>query len=145
MDQGLLRGGRGGCRDLPTTMPPTGRHRILQIHPTRLCNLLCRHCYSESGPGQRGAIEASVLSAAIADAARLGYRTVAVSGGEPFLYPALPATLQAARAHGMTTTITTNGTVLTERRAAQVAGLVDLVAISLDGTPESHNRMRGSP
>jgi MoaA/NifB/PqqE/SkfB family radical SAM enzyme len=126
-------------------MPPTGRHRILQIHPTRLCNLLCRHCYSESGPAERGAIDAQVLSAAIADAARLGYSTVAVSGGEPFLYAGLPAVLGTARAHGMTATITTNGTVLTERRVAQVAGLVNLVAVSLDGIPASHNRMRGSP
>jgi MoaA/NifB/PqqE/SkfB family radical SAM enzyme len=86
-----------------------------------------------------------VLAAAIGDAARLGYSTLAVSGGEPFLYAPLGATLAVARAHGMTTTLTTNGTILTEPRVAQVAGRVDLVAVSLDGVPASHDRMRASP
>ena len=126
-------------------MPPTGRHRILQIHPTRLCNLLCRHCYSDSGPTQRGAIEPGVLAAVVGDAAGLGYSTLAVSGGEPFLYPGLAAVLASAKARGMTATVTTNGTVLTERRVDQVAGLVDLLAVSLDGMPASHDEMRGSP
>ena len=126
-------------------MPPTGRHRILQIHPTRLCNLLCRHCYSDSGLAERGAIDAAVLSTVVEDAAALGYSTLAVSGGEPFLYPGLAPVLASAKARGMTVTVTTNGTVLTERRVAQVTGLVDLVAVSLDGMPASHNHMRGSP
>ena len=61
------------------------------------------------------------------------------------MYSGLATMLRTARAHGMTATVTTNGTVLTERRLAQVQGLVDLIAISLDGVPSSHNQMRGSP
>jgi len=129
----------------PTAAPPTGRYRILQVHPSRFCNLTCRHCYSESSPTERSAIDVSVLSAAISDAAALGYSTLAISGGEPFLYSGLATMLQTARAQGMTATVTTNGTVFTERRVAQVQGLVDLIAISLDGVPSSHNLMRGSP
>jgi MoaA/NifB/PqqE/SkfB family radical SAM enzyme len=130
---------------LPTAARPTGRYRILQVHPTRFCNLTCRHCYSESGPAERSTIDVSVLSAAISDAAALGYSMLAVSGGEPFLYSRLSTLLRTARAHGMSATVTTNGTVLTERRLGQVEGLVDLIAISLDGVPSSHNQMRGSP
>ena len=36
--------------------------RILHLHPTRLCNLACRHCYSESDPQQQAALDALVLA-----------------------------------------------------------------------------------
>ena len=45
----------------------------------------------------------------------------------------------------MVNTVTTNGMLLDERRLAMLHGVVDLLAISLDGAPESHNRMRNSP
>jgi hypothetical protein len=38
-------------------MGPTGQHRVLQIHPTRQCNLQCLHFYSLSGPKLREALE----------------------------------------------------------------------------------------
>ena len=42
----------------------------------------------------------------------------------------------------MTTAVTTNGTLLDARRLAMLRS-VDLLAISLDGVPDSHDRMRG--
>lgn len=42
----------------------------------------------------------------------------------------------------MTTTVTTNGVLLTESRLQELHGLVDVLAISLDGIPSSHARMR---
>jgi MoaA/NifB/PqqE/SkfB family radical SAM enzyme len=45
----------------------------------------------------------------------------------------------------MVTAITTNGMLLTQRRVSKLAGVVDLVAVSIDGTPESHVRMRRHP
>jgi MoaA/NifB/PqqE/SkfB family radical SAM enzyme len=73
----------------------------------------------------------------------MGYRVLAVSGGEPVLYRPLPRLLAAARAQGMTTTVSSNATVLSRDGARRLAGLVDLVAVSVDGTPDSHDRMRG--
>ncbi|MFE6778491.1 radical SAM protein [Streptomyces sp. NPDC057702] len=120
----------------------TGPRSVLQVHPTRRCNLSCRHCYSSSGPRVDQWLPLPPLRAAVADAARLGYGVLGVSGGEPLLYPPLAALLATAREHGMGTTVTTNGMLLTERRLAELAGLVDVLAISLDGTPESHARIR---
>jgi MoaA/NifB/PqqE/SkfB family radical SAM enzyme len=45
----------------------------------------------------------------------------------------------------MVNTVTTNGMLLDARRLAVLEGVVDLIAISLDGAPESHDRMRNSP
>ncbi|MFI1714836.1 radical SAM protein [Streptomyces litmocidini] len=112
------------------------------MHPTRRCNLSCRHCYSSSGPHVDESLPLPLLRGAVVEAAGLGYDVLGVSGGEPLLHPPLPALLAAAREQGMRTTVTTNGMLLTERRPAELTGPVDALAVSLDGTPESHVRMR---
>ncbi|SPE42990.1 conserved hypothetical protein [Candidatus Sulfopaludibacter sp. SbA3] len=117
---------------------------ILQIHPTKRCNLRCLHCYSSSGPRERGELGAPLLLSAVRDAASLGYNVLSVSGGEPLLYSKLESVCREAHQHGMVITLVTNGTVITQRKLDAMEGLIDLMAISLDGVPERHNRMRGS-
>lgn len=119
--------------------------RILQVHPTRFCNMHCLHCYSSSGPSQRDFLEVPLLLQAIRDAAQLGYNVLSISGGEPLLYPGLRELCDEARAHRMIVTLVTNGTALTEPRVAMLSGAVDVVAISLDGEPQRHNRIRCFP
>jgi MoaA/NifB/PqqE/SkfB family radical SAM enzyme len=126
---------------MDTTCPV---YRGLQIHPTRRCNLRCQHCYSSSGPEERGALSAALLQDAITDASQEGYTLANFSGGEPLLYPALPVLLHHAHQCGMVTTVTSNGMLLDERRLERLKGGTDVLAISLDGVPASHNRMRGS-
>jgi len=116
--------------------------RVLQIHPTRHCNLQCLHCYSLSGPRQREALSVDLLCAAIDDARLEAYDAVSVSGGEPLMYRGLVDVLAHARGRGMFTAITTNGMLLTDRAVERLAPVVDLVAVSIDGTVESHDRMR---
>ncbi|RVX42723.1 MoaA/NifB/PqqE/SkfB family radical SAM enzyme [Nonomuraea polychroma] len=126
-------------------MGPTGERAIFQVHPTRRCNLRCLHCYSQSGPDVGAVLGLDVLAEAVADAAALGYDVLGVSGGEPMLYQHLIELLGVGKALGMRTTVTSNGWLLTERRLAELSGLVDILAVSLDGAPESHVRMRGDP
>jgi MoaA/NifB/PqqE/SkfB family radical SAM enzyme len=64
--------------------------------------------------------------------------------GEPLMSGHLRSALEHAPARGMVTTMTSNRTRLDERRLAVLHGAVDLLAISLDGVPDSHNRMRAS-
>lgn len=126
-------------------MKLTGGQAILQLHPSRRCNPSCRHCYSLSGPEVDAALPLALLQQVTREAAGLGCRVVGVSGGEPLLYPELPSLLRTARDVGMRTTVTTNGMLLTERRLSELAPLTDVLAISLDGHPDSHNRLRGNP
>src|SRR4051794_10733540 len=97
-----------------------GGARIVQIHPTLRCNLTCRHCYSESGPQRSEALPIDVLCATVSDARKEGYDVMSVSGGEPLLYRDLSVLLGHAKSLGMFTTVTTNGTVTTDRRLAAV-------------------------
>jgi MoaA/NifB/PqqE/SkfB family radical SAM enzyme len=127
-------------------MGPAGdAYKALQIHPTRFCNLTCLHCYSSSGPDQREELGAPLLIDAITQARDEGYNDVAFSGGEPILYGELRRLLEHARSMGMVTNLTSNGMLLNGARLTMLEGVTDLLAISLDGIPESHNRMRNSP
>ena len=117
----------------------------LQIHPSRHCNLKCLHCYSESGPASRQMLPSETVRDTIADAADLGYRVVSVSGGEPFMYPGLGELLGFAKSRGLHTTVTTNGYFLKPRWLDPLHGLIDTLAVSLDGPREIHNQMRASP
>jgi MoaA/NifB/PqqE/SkfB family radical SAM enzyme len=127
-------------------MGPAGEHfRALQIHPTRFCNLTCLHCYSSSGPHQREALDAPLLVDAITQAGAEGYNDIAFSGGEPILYGDLRRLLEHAKSLGMLTSLTSNGILLKGERLARLQGVTDLLAISLDGVPESHDTMRNAP
>ena len=121
------------------------REPILQIHPSLRCNLSCRHCYSSSGPLVRLELDVTTVCSAVSDAAEMGYKVVSISGGEPFMYAGLTQVLSHAKSLGMRTTVTTNGYFLQLGRLIAVRDFLDVLAISLDGPPELHNHMRGSP
>ena len=125
-------------------MGPTGQTRVVQIHPTRRCNLRCLHCYSSSSPDERAMLDHTLLCNALSDAAAAGYNWASISGGEPLMYPQLATLLRHARSAGMQTAIATNGMLLDARRLDAIADVTDLIAISVDGIPASHNAIRGS-
>ena len=102
------------------------------------------HCYSESAPEERGELDSALLVGALSDAAAEGYTVAGFSGGEPTMYGPLAGLLEHAHSCGMRTTVATNGTLLGTRVLGRLRGRVDVLAISLDGTPESHNRVRAS-
>ncbi len=116
---------------------------IIQLHPSRRCNLACAHCYTESGPREAQGLPLKLLCSVLDDAALLGYRQLAVSGGEPLLYEPLPALLQHARRLGLLCSLTSNGMLLSPRRWAALAPHVDRLAISVDGLEATHDALRG--
>jgi MoaA/NifB/PqqE/SkfB family radical SAM enzyme len=118
---------------------------ILQLHPTRRCNLRCLHCYSNSSPDAEDELPREIAVRVVEDAALLGYDVVSVSGGEPLMYRDLATLLAAAKAIGMRTQLVSNGLAITEQRLDDLAGVLDLLAVSLDGTPDDHDRMRALP
>ena len=126
-------------------MGPTGETRVVQIHPTRQCNLRCLHCYSSSSPQVRESMNPGILHSAITDIAEEGYGWVSFSGGEPTVYPDLADTLAHAKQCGLNNIVVSNGLLLNDKRLDALAPNLDLLVLSLDGTPESHNRLRNHP
>jgi len=92
----------------------------------------------------RDGLPLPIVEGVIADAGTLGYTVVGFSGGEPLLYGGLAGALRHAHAHGLFTTVTSNGTTLTARRLDAVAPWIGLLAVSVDGVPSSHDRIRNA-
>nr|WP_228447670.1 FxsB family cyclophane-forming radical SAM/SPASM peptide maturase [Streptomyces paludis] len=124
------------------------------------CNLACRYCYLYAGPDRTWRTRPAAASPAVLDrtAARIaehaaghGLRALALvlHGGEPLLAGAgrLAAFARLVRERAgpdrtVTVTAQTNGTLLTEDRAALLARHGIRVGISLDGGRAAHNTLR---
>jgi MoaA/NifB/PqqE/SkfB family radical SAM enzyme len=130
---------------MPQISGPTRAYRVVQIHPLLKCNLRCLHCYSESSPTQLPSLGVDRLCSALDVLQREGFNGVGLSGGEPLLYADLPRLLGHIRALGMIATVTTNAMLIDADKAAMLRELTDLVAISVDGPRDSHNRLRAHP
>lgn len=108
------------------------------------CNLACVHCSSSAG--KHGSLGFSTAEAQdiILQMVRIGVVDVAFSGGEPLLRRDLEQLIRFAKSNGLSAGTSTNGYALTDRRAdsLKAAGL-DRLQVSLDGTREAHERVRG--
>ncbi|WP_266170991.1 radical SAM/SPASM domain-containing protein [Dyella subtropica] len=90
---------------------------FIWLELTARCNLECVHCYADSGP-KRPLSEGMNLADwfdALDQAAALGCKKVQFIGGEPTLYPGLPALIGHARKLGYEhVCVYTNGTHFSE-------------------------------
>lgn len=121
------------------------RRPIVVWNITRKCNLQCVHCYNDSGPGKTSH-EISTVEAkgVIDDLARFGVPSILFSGGEPLLRHDLFELMEHAIGKGVHAVISTNGTLIDEKRAEQIQHLgVSYVGVSLDGIGPVNDRFRG--
>ena len=112
---------------------------------TRACNLKCVHCYAQAkvsgGPDELTTEEGQAL---IDDLAAFGAPVMLFSGGEPLIRPDLTALIKHAVGRGMRAVISTNGTLITADKAAELKDLgLSYVGISLDGLAAVNDRFRG--
>src|SRR6185369_4948712 len=62
----------------------------LQINVGLACDLACRHCHLEAGPGRTELMSAETVEAVIACAKRFRFASIDITGGAPELLPHLP-------------------------------------------------------
>ncbi len=125
---------------------------FVQWHLTEKCNLRCRHCYQR---GQVTDLTREEIYGAMdnicttikswADEYNMemspGFQ---FTGGEPLLRPELFEILDRAAAMEFSTSLMSNGTLLTRETARLIreTGVSD-VQVSLDGRLAVHDRIRG--
>jgi radical SAM/Cys-rich protein len=66
------------------------RVHTLQVSTGYLCNLRCRHCHLEAGPGREEVMSRETMAAVVSFARRFPFQVLDVTGGAPELVPDLP-------------------------------------------------------
>jgi sulfatase maturation enzyme AslB (radical SAM superfamily) len=100
------------------------------------CNLECTYCLTESGPNvARRGLDADWMVARAEEAKALGFRSVGVTGGEPFMVASMPETI-ARLSDVLPTIVLSNATLFhgprLERIVAALAGKDVHIQVSLD-------------
>ena len=118
-------------REFVRGLVDTAHPLLVQIIPTRRCNIDCGYCneYDKVSPP----VPTDTLRRRIDKLAELGTSVVAFSGGEPMLHPDLDELIRHIRARGMMAGLITNGYLLVPKRIHELndAGL-DFLQISID-------------
>jgi MoaA/NifB/PqqE/SkfB family radical SAM enzyme len=113
---------------------------------TYRCNWRCVFCYNPRHHDRRGLSSAEWL-AVLDDLRVLGTLYVALTGGEPLAHRDFLAVARGARERAFALRVLTNGALVTEALAAEIAVLRPLaVELSLHGgTAETHDRATATP
>lgn len=125
----------------------------LTLLPTMSCNFACPYCYEEDKlPGVMERRIADAVITYIEQQVQRGVRTLHVVwyGGEPLLaYDVIlnisEQILDLTKKNSVKyrSSLTTNGYLLTQRRALELSRLgIDFAQVTLDGPPEQHNARR---
>src|SRR5262249_8101283 len=94
-------------------------YQQIGIEVGRLCNAICEHCISYSGPKNKEKMDPEMLRRVIREAASVGLAHIELTGGEPFLFlDELEEILRYAKSFGMATGITTNSSWATSPERA---------------------------
>lgn len=114
------------------------------IELTNVCNLTCKHCYNASGANNKKFIDANMLLSAI-DRSMLPQETIiTLSGGEPLLHPEILYIIESLSHRGFKIDMVTNGTLLTKEIAMFLEKRKIRLQLSIDGTRDIHDFIRGS-
>lgn len=119
----------------------------VNLELTNRCNLKCTFCPTADGRMRRprGFMDGALFRRALDGAGRLEFALL-FQWGEPLLHPQFVELAKDAARRGIRTLVTTNGTLLDDRR---IAGLleagIDRVTVSVDGDERTHEAVRGIP
>lgn len=138
--------------DAPLPPPPI---HALSLAVAQKCNLGCVYCYAQQGEfgGQAKNMSLATANRAVdlllSQAGDGGKATLAFLGGEPLANrPVVQAVTQRAaeiasrRGIAVSFSITTNGTLLSEADAIFFEAYGFAVTVSLDGSRDTHDRLR---
>ncbi|RKH71071.1 radical SAM protein [Corallococcus interemptor] len=119
-------------------MPPS-----VNFHLWEPCNMRCRFCFATFQDVRRDVLPKGHLpeeeALRLVNLLSLRFRKITFAGGEPLLCPWLPKLAAAAKAHGITTMLVTNGSRLDADTLARLQGVMDWVTLSIDSvSPQTH-------
>lgn len=134
-------------RDLPSHLLQFSADKkpVVVWNLTRSCNLKCIHCYAHAvRRSEDPELDTGQACKVLDDLALFGVPVVLFSGGEPLLRADLFRLAEYAVQKGIRAVISTNGTLITEKKARELRKIgLSYVGVSLDGLEKVHDRFRG--
>lgn len=111
---------------------------------TLACDLACRHCGSRAGHARPDELSTEECLDMVRQMSEMDVKEVTIIGGEAYLRDDWVDIVREIRKRGMQATMTTGGRGITKERARQAAEAgLQSVSVSVDGTEEIHDRLRG--
>lgn len=109
----------------------------VNYHLWKPCNMKCGFCFAtfqdiHSHILPKGHLGREDCLSVVESLAQAGFEKINFAGGEPTLCPWLPDLIRWAKILGLTTSVVTNGSRLTEEWLDNVNGSLDWVALSID-------------
>ena len=99
----------------------------------------CVHCFAANLPAALLPLDDSIKLVRML--AQAGFRKINFAGGEPMLYNGIDDLIRVAKENGMTTSVVTNGTRITDAWLDDIAGCLDWITLSIDSSnPETHRQ-----
>lgn len=112
----------GACAKRP--VPAVNYHLLLT------CNMACGHCFAANLSKNRlSDADAAKMVQMVANAR---FEKINFAGGEPMLHPGLDSLIRVAKECGMTTSVVTNGTQITDQWLDEISKHLDWIALSID-------------
>ena len=111
---------------------------------TNRCNLRCVHCMNKSDNSEstNDGLPWEQMSQLLDEMSCNNVKELYITGGEPTLYPNFEKLVAKSKHLGMDTLLATNAYDI-ESQLNVIKKYVDVVFVSIDGTPLTHNRFRG--
>lgn len=112
---------------------------------TTECNLSCRHCASScTEKGRKDELSKEEAAKAAEQIADLGVKWVSLTGGELFTSKVWYPAAKLLKKRGVHVHMITNGTLICDNVIQKIKDAdVSMVSVSLDGTKEIHDFIRG--
>lgn len=116
------------------------------IETNNTCNLACRHCPVPREMKRPRGLMSLELFRQILEINPGIKRIYLTDWGEPLLHPGIEQMVAMAHSRNIHVSLTTNATLLDRKMSLELlrAGL-DLLKVSVDGGPETYERIRGFP
>lgn len=114
------------------------------FHIVKPCNMRCKFCYATfedmSVMRQLSHYDACDIIEKLNIA---GVEKITFAGGEPLIYRQIEAVIRYAKEIGMTTSIITNGSLLTDELLGRLQGQLDWIGVSIDSMEHDTNKLIG--
>ncbi len=117
---------------------------IVILMPHSACNCRCVMCDIWKDNKNLKQLNEDDVSKLLGSLKKFGTQQVLMSGGEAMLHPKFFRFCEMLQAHNIRITLLSTGLTL-EKNAEQVLRLVSDVIVSLDGDPDTHDRIRNIP